>query len=60
MAKKSRILTPEEEAWDAGYDERTREMLAHINRRRAEQAERKAREERRRRRPLLFRWLPLR
>ena len=60
MARKSRILTPEEEAWQASYDERTREMLAHINRRKAEQAERKAREERRRSRPLVLRWLPLR
>ncbi len=50
MAKKKRpILTAEEEAWAAGYDDRTREMLALLGRRRAALKVRKEREERRRR-----------
>ena len=57
--KKKRILTPEEQAWEAGYDERTRQMLELLSRRRAAIELRKAREERRRGRPLLLRWLPL-
>ena len=57
--KKKRILTPEEEAWEAGYDERTRQMLELLDRRRTAIDLRKAREDRRRARPFLLRWLPL-
>ena len=57
--KKKRILTPEEEAWEAGYDERTHQMLDLLSRRRAAIDLRKAREDRRKARPLLLRWLPL-
>jgi hypothetical protein len=59
MAKRNRTVTAEEAAWEAGYDDRTRDMLAHIARRKAEAAERRARDERRRSRPVLLRWLPL-
>ncbi len=57
--KKKQILTPEEEAWAAGYDERTRQMLDLISRRRAAIDLRKEREARRQARPFLLRWLPL-
>ena len=58
--KKKQILTPEEAAWAAGYDERTRQMLDLISRRRSAIETRKAREARRRARPFLLRWLPIR
>lgn len=58
--KKKQILTPEELAWAAGYDERTRQMLDLISRRRSAIEKRNARDERRRTRPFLLRWLPIR
>ena len=54
MANRKRTMTPEEEAWAAGYDERTRRLRERIERGYAAMQAR----ERRRRRPLLLRWLP--
>ncbi len=52
------ILTAEEEAWAAGWDERTQQMLELLTRRRAAIEVRAAREARRRDRPCFLRWFP--